>query len=63
MIRAFVIDLAFVLAESRPAELAVKVLADASKASFEVAQDDIAFIPSSSAWSIKPRSLIILSIG
>jgi len=39
----------FVLAESRPAELAVRVLADASKASFEVAQDDIAFIPSSSA--------------
>ena len=59
MIRAFVIDLAFVLAESRPAELAVRVLADASKASFEVTQDDIAFIPSSSAWSIKPRSLII----
>jgi len=39
----------FVLAESRPAELAVKALADASKADFEVAQDDIAFIPSSSA--------------
>jgi len=39
----------FVLAESRPAEFAVRVLADASKADFEVAQDDIAFIPSSSA--------------
>jgi len=39
----------FVLAESRPAEFAVSVLADASKEDFEVAQDDIAFIPSSSA--------------
>jgi hypothetical protein len=38
-----------VLAESRPAELAVSVLAEASKSAFEVAQDDIAFIPSSSA--------------
>jgi hypothetical protein len=38
-----------VLAESRPAELAVSVLAEASKSAFEVEQDDIAFIPSSSA--------------
>ena len=42
--------LAFVLAESRPAEFADKVLADASKSAFEVEHDDIAFIPSSSAW-------------
>jgi len=39
----------FVFAESRPAEFSVRVLADASKADFEVAHDDIAFIPSSSA--------------
>merc|ERR1711934_620629 len=38
-----------VLAESRPAELAVSVLAEASKSAIEVEQDDIAFIPSSSA--------------
>ena len=41
--------LAFVLAESRPAEFAVNVLADASKSALEVEHDDIAFIPSSSA--------------
>jgi len=39
----------FVLAESRPAEFAVNVAADASKSAFEVEHDDIAFIPSSSA--------------
>jgi len=39
----------FVLAESRPAEFAVNVLADASKSALEVEHDDIAFIPSSSA--------------
>merc|ERR1719432_450698 len=34
-----------VLAESRPPEFAVSVLAEASKSAFEVEQDDIAFIP------------------
>jgi len=51
--RLFRVELArlstFVLAESRPAEFADKVLADASKSAFEVEHDDIAFIPSSSA--------------
>jgi hypothetical protein len=51
--RAFLLELArlstLVLAASRPAELAVSVLADASKSACEVARDDIAFIPSSSA--------------
>jgi len=39
----------FVLAESRPAEFAFRVLAEASRSDFEVEHDDIAFIPSSSA--------------
>lgn len=38
-----------VFAESRPAEFAERVLAEANKAAFDVEHEDIAFIPSSSA--------------
>ena len=37
----------YVLAK-KPAEFSVRVLAEASRSAFEVAQEDIAFIPSSS---------------
>ena len=42
-----------VLAASIPAEFSVRVLAEASRSAFEVAQEDIAFIPSSSACGEK----------
>ena len=45
--------LALVLAASMPAEFSVRVLAEASRSAFEVAQEDIAFIPSSSACGEK----------
>ena len=45
--------LALVLAASIPAEFSVRVLAEASRSAFEVAQEDIAFIPSSSACKEK----------
>ena len=41
--------LTLVLAASIPAEFSVRVLAEASRSAFKVAQEDIAFIPSSSA--------------
>ena len=38
------------MAASRPAEFCVRVLADVSRSAFKLAQDDITFIASSSAW-------------
>ena len=42
----------YVLAK-KPAEFSVRVFAEASRSAFEVAQEDIAFIPSSSACGEK----------